>query len=282
MKALFLFSFLIIAVPLSSQIFQNSFLGEDFRYYKGCLFKLGDDTDKWISYSFYSDINYCKRANENKVIYPDPKYNFNTITDSLRNRVFIVDTVFENLGSEYSRLIGNLKPVLVLRDTATNQIIYYVYDSKSEVSFPFLTSKIDLSDPGICNKITVQLDDFTGEKNIYSSIDDKVILHKNISQKGAFYYLALETYGYTVSVSGKGATILFSDGTKWTKDVKIDADAGSDNFRYSAFIPVTSTDISLFSKKIISKFRLYVYDQEMNTGEAQRFMALVNCVKNYK
>ncbi|SFI14090.1 hypothetical protein [Halpernia frigidisoli] len=66
--------------------FEQNYLGDEFSLYKGVLLKLIDNPISGFDHTFYSDIKYCQSAYDNNVIYPDTKYNFVTVKDSLKNR----------------------------------------------------------------------------------------------------------------------------------------------------------------------------------------------------
>ena len=90
--------------------------------------------------------------------------------------------------------------------------------------------------------------------------------------------MSLNTEGSTCVVDGSGATILFTDGSKMYKNVKIDIDANSDGFRYSAFITLTQLDLATLSNKKIKKFRLYIFDQEIESTKSKDFTEYVKCI----
>ncbi len=109
-----------------------------------------------------------------------------------------------------------------------------------------------------------------------------MIIYKHINKGKSVYYLSLRTYGSTVNVNETGVIILFTDGTKWTRQSKIDVDAESSGFEYSAFITLALTDLTTFSTKKIKKFRLYIYDEVVNSSDADKFKLFVKCVKETK
>jgi hypothetical protein len=183
--------------------------------------------------------------------------------------------------STLTKLLRDPQPIFILRDTATNQKIYYIYNTDYEVGFPFVTSKIKFPEKEVCAEIERRKDDFTNEITLNTPADDITII-KVITGSKTSYYLSLETIGYTVNVSGTGATVLFTDGTKWSKPVPIDVDATDDGYKYSAFILISTTDLTTFYTKAISKFRLYVYDQEVNRGAAEKLMAFTKCLTSAK
>jgi hypothetical protein len=288
MKRITIFLTLTVFILKSNaQTFEPNFLGEDFLQYKGVLLKLQDDAIFGFTYAFYSDLKYCQ-SYDNNVIYPDIKYKFNTVKDSLTNRIFVVDNIVDNNGNAYSGSSSFLdKPLFVLKDTTTKQIIYFKYDKQYENNFPFNTSKIAYDEKAICSKIERQIDDFTGVVKLNSPISTNykiasMIIYKEISKTKTSYFLSLRTIGSTVNVNGTGATILFDDGTKWAKPVKIDVEADKNGFEYTAFITLTQADLVTFSTKKIKKYRLYIYDEEINPSDADKFKIYMKCIKDAK
>ena len=286
----------------NSQTFKHNFLGSDFMLYKGTLLKLKDDKILLLSFAFYSDLKYCQ-SDLNTVIYPDTagitfhsssteKYKFITVKDSLANRIFIVqDIVDKSGGSCNTNTTFSFpdKPIFILKDTATQQLIYYKYDKEYENNFPFNTSPIDFStlEKTFCSKIFRKVDDFTEDVKLSSPMYTaykiaSMIIYKDISKTKTSYYLRLNTKGSTVTVNGTGATILFTDGTKWSKPDKIDVKAGSNGFDYSAFITLTQADLVTLTTKAIKKYRLYIYDEEVNQSDADKFKIYVKCIREAK
>ena len=122
----------------------------------------------------------------------------------------------------------------------------------------------------------------TDETTLRTPLLSDVSIQKYITSKGTFYYLSLRTKGSTVVVDGTGVIILFTDGSKMTKSVKIDVDAGSNGFDYSAFISLTQKDLGILSTKQIKKFRLYIYDQKVKPFEGEEFTYFVKCMMEMK
>jgi len=152
-----------------------------------------------------------------------------------------------------------------------------------------------------CSNIEIKVDEFTGDKtysidmgHTYTGVGyttfEKVI-HKTSSTIDTAYYLTLCTFGRTCVVGKKGVIVIFTDGTKWEKqEQEIDEAVHSTlqgdwrDFRYTAFIRLEKNDLNLFSTKIISKFRLYIFDSEqsnfiMNVEDTYIVLnSLINCI----
>lgn len=267
-----------------AQTFYENYLGPDFLMYKGALFKLKDNAISGFSHSFFSDLKNCQRMYDNNVIYPETRYTFNTEKDSLKNRIFRVEEIIGKDGSAFLPNVSLDKPIFILRDTTTKQAIYYVYDKEYEHNFPFLTSKITLDVNVICAKIEHQKDDFTNEITINNPIIEgssvsPMIIYKIIKNGKVSYFLSLHTYGSTINVGGTGVIILFDNGTKLNKPtIKIDVEYDGTGYEYSAWIPLTEIEVKTLTTKKISKFRLYVYDEEVNSSFAEKFSVYVKCV----
>jgi hypothetical protein len=273
---------------LNAQTFTENYLGVDFMMYKGALFKLNENAISGFSHSFYSDLKNCQRPYDRNVIYPDDQYTFNTQKDSLINRIFKVEDIIGKDGTTISVNSYLDKPIFLLRDTVTKQAIYYIYDKEYEHNFPFLTSKILLDINTICAKIEYQKDDFTNEITINNPIIESggissMILYKVIKSGKASYYLSLHTYSSSLKVGGTGVIILFDNGTKMNKPTaKIDVEYDESAYAYSAWIPLTEVEVKTLTTRKISKFRLYIFDEEVSASFSDKFTYYVKCVMDKK
>lgn len=273
---------------LNAQTFSENYLGSDFMIYKGVLFKLRDSAISGFSHSFYSDLKDCQKIYDNNVIYPETTYTFNTQKDSLMNRIFRVEDIIGKDGNPFSVNSYSEKPIFLLRDTTSKQAIYYFFDKDYEHNFPFLTTKTTYNPTILCEQNMREVDEFTNEINIntpYPALGESssVILYKSIKTGKTVYYLALQTNGSTLNVSKQGVTVLFEDGTKFIKPTAaLDIDAADDGYAYSAFIPITLSEVQMFTKNRIKKFRLYIYDGEITPQTAEKFTIWSKCVMENK
>ncbi len=267
----------------------QNFLGEDFKTYKECLLKINPETPiNRFTGVFYNDLKYLQSNFDENVIYPDSVYKYITVKDSLLNRVFAVEKIVDKAGDEFNSSLAYSKPIFILKDTLTKQIIYFKYDYQNESNFPFLISEIKLDEKVLCSQIEKNIDEFSGEIKINSPMShsykiSSTYIEKDISKTNTQYYLRLRTHGSTAVTNGTGVTILFTDGTKLIKTtVKIDINATSDGFDYSAFITLTPTDLTQLKTKKIKKFRLNVFEENVKSIEAERFKLYMNCIINTK
>jgi hypothetical protein len=285
MRSIFIFSF-FYSINVFSQEFNQLYFGEDVYLYQNALLKIDTGHYGGYNYMFYNDLENCKIAYNEKVIYPEEKYPSSTDPRKLENRIFKVDKILNKDGIELTGKANRINvPILVLRDTLNQEIIYFRYDTKyatSTYGFPFLTS-VQLGDEYFCDKIQILKDDFTGEITTQTPLDlySKEYFYKISNGTDTFYYLGLESNGSTVTIDGKGVIILFEDGTKFEKLAEeIDVKVGKTDYIYSCFISLTKDEAKLFASKKISKYRLYIYDTIEDKFASERFMKYVKCILN--
>jgi hypothetical protein len=136
----------------------------------------------------------------------------------------------------------------------------------------------------VCEQLLRKVDDLTGivtlVTNDFDNADNYEFI-KTITKKGKVsYMLHLSTKGLTQTLKGKGVAVMFSDLSQFKKpNISIDVAVKDDlNYEYSAYIPLTLTELNLFIKKPIKKYRLYIYDQDVESYRAD----LVACLKTTK
>lgn len=116
------------------------------------------------------------------------------------------------------------------------------------------------------------IDEFTGEKTITTSMIDPISMIKVIKGKSVVYYLSLKSYGKTKVVDKKGAIVLFSDGTKFSKqtaEVDYEQGTGGERYIYTAFIELSSSEVAKFAEKHVTDIRLYIFDNEIGERNAR-------------
>ena len=147
-----------------------------------------------------------------------------------------------------------------------------------DLNFPFLTSKIYFPENEVCSKINKKVDDFTNEIEFFSPSKSPKII-KNINGKTSTYYLYLSSLGQTYNPNIKGIIILFKDGTKMIKDVKISSQATAYGHNYSCNVLLNQNDLNILSTKNIKKYRLYIYDSEVSSIDSEKFRLQVKCIQ---
>ena len=138
------------------------------------------------------------------------------------------------------------------------------------------------TDSPLCSKIQRSVDEMTDKITLMTPSEEAIPpikLAKVISKKDTLYLFRLRTIGNTLNIGETSVIILFSDGTKMTKQTKIGTDLNEDNtWLYKANITLTSEELNIISTKTIKKFRLFIYDQDVKEQEATDFKAYVNCI----
>ena len=126
-----------------------------------------------------------------------------------------------------------------------------------------------------------------GEKS-YSLLTEPVQFMKISSapnSSGGDLYMILYAYGNTISYDEEGVILLFEDGTRFNKpNVKISVDSNTYGWTYSAFIPITVSELELFASKKVEGFKLGIFERDMSyrknqelitMGFTQRFLELM-------
>ncbi|WP_395042880.1 hypothetical protein [Flavobacterium sp.] len=284
---------ILLSTSVKSQTYIKNFLGEGFLKYKGQKVIIDTNIKHPLSFTmcFYPSIKNFKEGYRYEILFPDEKGSIRTSKDSLKNNEYLLNNIFTIDSIEWNEkqrcsVLNN--PIFELLNITTKQKIYYQYNCEYVDKFPFL---IDLPIPQIkqepCIEIEKEIDDFTKEIKFSSPLMvensiSPIIIYKHIKNGKSVYYLKLRTYGSTVNVNEKGVIILFQDGTKWARTEEIDVDANGGGFEYSAFITLTLADLNTFSTKQIKKFRLYIYDHEIDLEFADKFKSYVQCLKKSK
>lgn len=286
MRKCLLFVLLILCnISLFSQEFEEIFLEKNFVLYRKCLVKLKDDFIPNIS--FYRSLNSAVN-NELPVLFPSVESKWSTDKDSIKNRIFKVESVFDHRGlpifiEDEIKMGYYDEPIFCLKDTTTNQRMYYRYDTNYEREFPFLCKGINLDKKYLEKDIERIVDKYDGKITINSPLSKDVVLIKVIKNNQVSYYLSLSTIGRTLNIGKYGVNLIFKDGTKWNKQAKIDVETHSGgSWKYSAFIKLNSQDLKLFSNKYIDSFRLYIYDNERNGVYGKIFKEYVELITTMK
>lgn len=294
--ALFLILFLANPVGLYTQDFRPIFLGNDYLHYENALFKV-DSIDVMQREILGDMINSFDKAQlrhpkfilhktlesatsviaiQNDILYPTSLDH--TSYDSIKNNIYIVEGFHENY-----------KPIFILRDSFTNQKVYFTYDPLNNYNFPFIVkfgieeqeiikSKIERNVDNITNEITIKSPHINSDNSKNDIVFYKIIKGMNVS-----YYLELKAFGYEPHVMKKGAIIMFDDGSKISKpNAEIETSVhseGSIPYEYSTYFKLTLSDIEQLKNKAIKQYKLYVEDRfVLNLAESDLIKSYVNYV----
>ena len=215
----------------------------------------------------------------------------------LEHKYAPIDTYYSSSNSKYKSLVGKVFKVLSYKpytDSIRERyykleiknpetgIIYFDYDPKYSFRFPFeVVGGLDLPEDFYCKKIEVEKDKFTGDIRYTTPSVHGFHFIKVISGNITRIYMFIRETDYTCSVGKKGVYLLFDNGSKLSKDdVEIDVEVGdsSDKYLYTAFFPLTESDIKVLSEKLITDDRLYIYDGTVSTDRAKEIRGYLRCL----
>lgn len=147
----------------------------------------------------------------------------------------------------------------------------------------------------VCNNVSIVKNKFTDEVSMYTSYNStQDFISKTtyfypsftkVIKSGKFsYFLSLETHGSIPVVDGRKVYIIFSDGTKWVRDVQVDIEVPSvgSHYIYSAWIELNDSDIKIFKSKTITDYRLDIFEDFINDELGNKLKTEFNCLLQMK
>ena len=141
-------------------------------------------------------------------------------------------------------------------------------------------TKCQISDSTACDRLEKKYDEFEKETSFHTPILLYTYFEKVISKTATSYYLSLYSKGKTISSATKGVKIILSNNQILsfpTEKISLDA-SRVDGYSYRAFIKLDAATLQLIKKYQIRKWRLYIYDNEQTTEEAELFRNMINCI----
>jgi hypothetical protein len=131
-----------------------------------------------------------------------------------------------------------------------------------------------------CDEIITAYDKFENDSTYKTSYAYDVQFLKHVNNNQETFYLSLRTIGHTVVVDGKGVIILLANNKRIERkdvdiEVRVDGDA---NYEYSAFIRLTSEELSLLRENEITDYRLYIYDTAVAKSLGLKLRGWLNCL----
>ncbi|MEP6645789.1 MAG: hypothetical protein ABJC12_01770 [Saprospiraceae bacterium] len=149
-------------------------------------------------------------------------------------------------------------------------IVFLIFSSQ-------LISQVD------CADLVRAVDEFTGDTTINTPNSTYGEIFKIINGETIKYYLHLKKNHYDLTYTGSGAIVIFTDGSKWESHDKIYVKPAVDHgWRYTTLIELNKDDLKQFSTKPIKKFRLYIYDSEIELSEGDKLMEYTKCLLSSK
>lgn len=267
---------LFTSLTAHGQEYTKQFFQRDYQNYQGAeLIVAPDNTAGWNN-AIYLDLETSLSIAAD-VAWQTEEYTFVTDPAKLPPGPFRVVEILDRTDNSKIRF-GEARFKLIASDKTE---FWFRYQSKYKHTFPWLVGKIELDEASVCAEISSDIDDFTGKKTIRTPFGKNASLIKIIENGEATTYLRLYANGSTLNVGEKGVIILMEDGSKLEyPGEEIDTDAGrGSGWRYSAFIRMDDETLTKLSTVAMDKWRLYIYDQDFDSGEAEVFRIQVGCIK---
>lgn len=198
--------------------------------------------------------------------------------------------------SDYEKLVGKKFKVTSVEALPYNNIsgqkyaiklqsdelgtIYYNYSPEYETSFELeVVGGMDFPEGYYCDQITLNYDKFDKVSRFYTPVEAGVCFVKVKKSGKITYFISVSTYSTSLTLNKKGLAILFSDGTRFSKPAAyVSAKANSSGYTYTAFEPLTAAEMIMFSKKLITDTKLYIYTDTVDTVSAKKEREYVKCI----
>jgi|GEM_PF-6181827 len=136
-----------------------------------------------------------------------------------------------------------------------------------------------------CSHIETNKDEFTGIKHINSPGLEPISFEKEITETGDIDYIMYLTAPSPSPNIGEGITIIFTDGTKYFKNAKVDSRVsikGDMDYEETAMIILSNAEIEKFKTKTIKAFRLYVSDVHLESDNSEQYREYLCCLLKSK
>lgn len=139
-----------------------------------------------------------------------------------------------------------------------------------------------------CSILDVHYDEFDKDTTWYLYTLDHHEKYRDISaqmfnHKGRKeILLTLQTTSNTLTVEGKGAKILLENNEMIELPYEIDVEASNGTYLYNLTWWLTSEELDILSSVKIKKFRLYIFDEEVISVDADRIKKGLACLKSLR
>lgn len=279
---LLLFTALAHAQAQQDEPYREIFLGNHYQFYKGCLLKAKETPpNKRLPVYSYLYFQLSEDTYSHSFYFSDRDEKDIPPAELVKDREFKVTDVITPESESHL-----YDPVFVLQDISSGQVLYYRYtfhyannDNTEEVAhyqpdFHFLVKNIRYT------KKSARLNmEVFAYSDIYTSIntpDANIMMCKTTEKGKRTYDLMLWIKKPDNGETTRGVQVFFNDGTVYSKDVEVEYDT---NLGYSAFIPLTSAELKLFSRKKIQSFKLGSHQQPVTDIFAELFPLYVKALK---
>ena len=195
---------------------------------------------------------------------------------------------YEALAGKKFKVIG-IQPVkdeilydhILELENDDNKIIYYKYDSKYALNFPFIIEGgVVLSDEYYCNNINKDIDKFTNVTSYSASIRNFRI-SKLVKSSGSINAIYLHQISYQVK-SSSGLILLLENNLRIEKPdayVEVDVNSGgSTPFIHSVVVELSDSEFKLLSENSITDYRIGLVDGTISSADAFVLKKTMQCL----
>lgn len=136
-------------------------------------------------------------------------------------------------------------------------------------------------DTNYCSHILEDKDEFTEKVFLNSPSINTVSFNKICTPNDTTPYIKLYAKSETLDVEGTTIYVLFTDGTKWSKRAKITPEVDKTdliNYKYRAVCYLEASDILEFKSKIIQKFRVHIFDEDVPLSWGLAYRGYAQCL----
>ena len=136
-----------------------------------------------------------------------------------------------------------------------------------------------------CSVITKKVDKFDSTVTLTSPFTNPCYFLKIEKSNDTVVILHLTSYGSTLNSGVKGVVILLADGTKISRPgtkVKTDVHNSDSDWKYSAYLVLSSEEIEQLLKSSITDYKLYIYEASVNANTAENYKQYLRCIKDMK
>lgn len=243
------------------------FTQEHILLYENALLKMDSNYFGSLERKFFKSKTDALNYKSSPVAFPDENAQNITSLPKLLGKTFRVKSLLDLKGnisnSEYLKVKRfEDKIVFQLQDTLSKDSLFYLFNMdeiKSE--FPFLVSNLNLR--ALTALLFRTVDEYNGEVSITHWYPQGITLTKYIHKGVTRYYLSLNAEGETPTVLMTGVNLIFTDKRQFNRpdasiDVKVNGDGSG--YDYSAFMPLSQTEMQKFTAAPILKYRLYIHE----------------------
>ncbi len=154
-----------------------------------------------------------------------------------------------------------------------------------DLNEPTVSEKSINSNP--CDNIGEMKSKFNSKRSYFTSVGTPISIEKHINNGSTVYYLSIMHYDSYLSYPSSRAeiSVLFSDGTlikKIDDDIDIDYSSYERKYQYHSFVTITSAEAKLLASKLITDYKVYIYESEFDTEAAKKFLIEAKCVLDKK